>query len=95
MTYYADLSPCDYFGPREANLVAVGWLENGRPVPTGEVPEPVFDQLQELLREPWAPVAFPGWHDCVYRYGQSKLGSITGRRNAFVRETARSTWRPS
>jgi hypothetical protein len=53
MTYYPDLSACDYFGFIDAPLVAVGWLENGRPVPGGEVPEQVFDQLRELLREPW------------------------------------------
>ena len=49
MTYYPDLSACDYFGFIDAPLVAVGWLENGRPVPTGEVPEQVFERLRELL----------------------------------------------
>ena len=89
MTYYPDLSACDYFGSIDVPLVAIGWLENGRPVPTGEVPEQVFEQLRELLREPWGP-AFCGWHDCdlcVYRYGRSKLGthrSTMGFKNVFV-----------
>jgi hypothetical protein len=96
MTYYADLSPCDYFPsrkspllPRKTPLLAVGWLENGRPVPTGEVSEQVFDQLRELLRDPWG-LAFCGWHDCdlcVYRYGPSKLRknpNTVGFKNVFV-----------
>jgi hypothetical protein len=94
MTYYPDLSPCDYFPPSQAILLAVGWLENGRPVPTGEVPEQVFDQLLELLREPWGPTFF-GWHECdlcVYRYGQSKLPTnpnTHGFKNVFVPGEAR------
>jgi len=90
MTYFPDLSRCDYFGPIDLSLVAIGWLENGHPVPTGEVPEQVFEQLQELLREPWEPVAFAGWHDCdlcVYRYGPSKLKTnpnAVGFKNVFV-----------
>jgi len=89
MTYYPDPSACDYFGSIDVPLVAIGWLENGRPVPTGEVPEQVFEQLRELLRDPWGPVPF-GWHDCdlcVYRYGRSKLGTFRntmGSKNVFV-----------
>ena len=89
MTYYPDLSACDYFGFIDAPLVAVGWLENGRPVPRGEVPEQVFERLRELLREPWGPV-FAGWHDCdlcVYRYGPSKMRTnpnAVGFKNVFV-----------
>jgi hypothetical protein len=89
MTYYPDLSACDYFGSTDVPLVAIGWLENGRDVPTGEVPEQVFEQLRELLREPWGP-AFFGWHDCdlcVYRYGPSKLRThrnTMGFKNVFV-----------
>jgi hypothetical protein len=90
MTYYPDLSACDYFGSTDVPLVAIGWLENGRPVPTGEVPEQVFEELRELLREPWAPVVFAGWHDCdlcVYRYGPSKMRTnpnTVGFKNLFV-----------
>jgi hypothetical protein len=68
---------------------AVGWLAGSRPVPTGDVPEHVFDRLHELLREPWGPT-FLGWHDCdlcVYRYGQSKLSTnpnTVGLKNVFV-----------
>ena len=89
MTYYPDLSACDLFPPLPAPLVAVGWLENARPVPTGEVPEQVFERLRELLREPWGPV-FAGWHDCdlcVYRYGPSKMRTnpnAVGFKNVFV-----------
>jgi hypothetical protein len=94
MTYSPDLSRCDYFGPIDLPLVAIGWLENGRPVPTGEVPEQVFEQLRELLRDPWGP-AFAGWHDCdlcVYRYGPSKLGTYRntmGFKNVFVPDDAK------
>jgi hypothetical protein len=83
------LSPCDCFPPSKATLVAVGWLENGRPVPTGEVSEQVFDQLHELLRAPWGLASF-GCHDCdlcVYRDGPSKLSAnpnTVGFKNVFV-----------
>jgi len=89
MTYYPDLSACDLFPSCPAPLVAVGWLENGRPVPTGEVSEQVFERLLELFREPWGPGA-AGWHDCdlcVYRYGPSKMGTnpnAVGFKNVFV-----------
>src|SRR5829696_1702957 len=34
MTWYADFSPCDYFGERAAvSLRAVGWLEGAKPYP--------------------------------------------------------------
>jgi hypothetical protein len=100
MTYYPDLSACDYFWFIDAPLAGVGWLENGRPVPTGEVPEQVFEQLWELLREPWGP-ALCGWHDCdlcVYRYGPSKLGTYRntmGFKNVFVPGDAKVYARPN
>ncbi|WP_437669808.1 hypothetical protein [Sorangium sp. So ce131] len=66
MAYYADLSPCDYFGRWQDVLRAVGWLEPGHPFATGPVPEELFGALVRLLSEPWQPVAAGGSQRCPY-----------------------------
>jgi hypothetical protein len=63
VAYYEDLSPCTYFGV-SAPLVAVGWLEQGRPVPTGSVDSSVFERLFDLLESPLQPMCCWGWHSC-------------------------------
>ena len=45
-------------------LVAVGWLEQGKPFPTGEVPRAVYDALREMRKNPWQPFVCPGLHEC-------------------------------
>jgi hypothetical protein len=81
MAWYADLSPCDYFGPDSACFLrAVGWLERGKAFSSGSVDAKVYARLVELLKEPWEPIATMGFHDCdlcLYE-GQS------GKRNLFV-----------
>jgi hypothetical protein len=91
MTYYPDLGACDYFrGVIDAPLLAVGWLEFGRPVPTGQVSEQALERLRELSREPWGPVAFAGFHVCdfcIRSHGQLQPGSnphALGSTNVFV-----------
>ena len=65
MTWYADLSVCDYFGlVDESRLLAVGWLERGRVFPTGLVEDRIVRRLAELAMDPWQPVLFLGYHDC-------------------------------
>lgn len=67
MTWYADLSLCDYYGAEAADkLRAVGWLEPGRPYSTGEVSEEFFEKLCELLANPWTPVCWLGVHSCEF-----------------------------
>ncbi len=71
MTYYADLTPCDYFGAAlrgvrwSSYLRAIGWLERGQEFPKGRVPAPVFRKLFAMAREPWEPVHCMGWHTCT------------------------------
>lgn len=65
MTYFADLTTCDYFGDDSANaLIAVGWLTIGKPFPMGTTDSQVFTKLKGLLNDPWQPMVSCGVHDC-------------------------------
>lgn len=65
MVWFADLSPCDYFGfEDDSRFRAVGWLERGRDFTVGKVDERCVGRLAELLAEPWQPVHFLGFHQC-------------------------------
>jgi hypothetical protein len=65
MTYYADLSPCDYFEASWTDcLRAVGWLEGGHDYRRGNPSTPFVDKLTALLQEPWQPVWFLGGQPC-------------------------------
>ena len=79
--WYEDLSSCGYFGPEcAACLRAVGWLERGRPFPTGPVDAEVYRRLIEMSKHPWQPSISLGFHRCdlcLYE-GQS------GNHNVFV-----------
>ena len=67
MAWYEDLSPCDYFGEEyAADLRAVGWLSREHPYPTGDVAREFFEALCELLRRPWNPITFMGYHECEF-----------------------------
>ena len=52
MTFYKDLSKCDYFGSWTEVLLAVGWLEPGEDYAKGPVSEEVLSRLGELLENP-------------------------------------------
>ena len=82
MAWFADLSPCSYFGEESAGcLRSVGWLERGRPFATGPVDPAVYTRLVELLKDPWQPGLFVGVHHCdLCQYE----GSATSVRNLFV-----------
>ena len=67
MAYYADLEPCDYFGPfRRPYLTAVGWLERRREYRRGGDLSPEFwNKLLLLLADPWTSLGVcGGMHDC-------------------------------
>lgn len=68
MTWYPDLSPCDYFGDELSGSVrAIGWLSRQHPYPRGEVSAEVFERLCQLLQNPWDPaVATAGMHLCEF-----------------------------
>lgn len=81
MAWYQDLGPCDYFGPECApSLRAVGWLEAGRPFPTGRVDAPVYARLVELCKDPWEPSVVMGFHRCDLCLYDGR----PGKRNVFV-----------
>jgi hypothetical protein len=78
--WFEDLSPCNYF-PGEAKLVAVGWLECGKPYSTGTIDRPVYDALAEMRKNPWQPFACAGLHECdLCRFEPEVRGSA----NLFV-----------
>jgi hypothetical protein len=61
--WFDDLSPCTYF-PLDAKLLAVGWLERGKPFNTGESDRAVYDALVEMRKNPWQPLVCRGFHEC-------------------------------
>lgn len=61
--WFEDLSPCTLF-PADVGLVAVGWLERGRPYATGAVDRRVHDALVAMRRDPWQPFVGAGSHGC-------------------------------
>ena len=67
MTWYADLSPIDYFRSHSSpSFRAVGWLGEGHPFPQDEVRPEFFQRLCLLLVDPWDPHEFRGFHDCEF-----------------------------
>lgn len=66
MSFFEDFSPCTYFGPSAPALLAVGWLEEGKPFRKGEIKVEECLALAALLRDPWQPVAFAGRHKCGF-----------------------------
>jgi len=65
MTWYADLTECDYFPLCDSSLVrAVGWLERGKVYTHGTVDLQVLVKLTELHRDAWEPCHVMGYHGC-------------------------------
>ena len=91
MTYYADLSPCDYFG-MDVRLVAVGWLDPAHPHAQGEVDETVVAKLVALAANPWEPASCAGHHACPFfrfsggpaTFEHDGVSVVMGASNVFV-----------
>src|SRR4051812_4003053 len=66
MTYFDDLSACDYFGAGKVDLLAVGWLDAGHPFSKGSVPSDFFEALAQLATNPWQPCISAGRHPCPF-----------------------------
>ena len=65
MTWFADLSPCTYFRePAEMKLTAVGWLSEENEFTIGPVEPSVIQHLQWLLKAPFSPWMYLGYHLC-------------------------------
>lgn len=59
-------------------LLAVGWLTDDKPFPTGAMDAETFAKLKCLLTDPWQPGVFCGVHECELcqydpPYGHSNL----------------------
>jgi hypothetical protein len=77
MTYYPDLSPCDYFRGAASALRAVGWLSSEHSYPKGVLDGEESRRLVSLVASCWQPFYFRGHHSCEF------CGRI-GTRNLFV-----------
>jgi hypothetical protein len=68
MTYYADLTPCEYFPMIKTAhpLLAVGWLEATHPFTTGSVEPGVRRRLAMFVRaaRAWEPIHCSGGQNC-------------------------------
>lgn len=74
MTWFADGSPCTYFGWFERSgerlvqiregIVAIGWLDGSHEYERGRVEQEVDTKLREIVRSAWQPVGFCGSYVC-------------------------------
>ena len=53
MAYFRGLTVCGYFSGEHwlCRLMAMGWIEHGRPFETGDVPAGLVQKAQPLRRE--------------------------------------------
>jgi hypothetical protein len=76
MTWFADLSPCTYFGENSAPVLrAVGWLEKRKPFEIEARDKRVYEKLQTLSNNPWQPNVTMGCHECELCAYEPALGS--------------------
>ena len=66
MTYYEDLRSCDYFGPTDGQLLAVGWLDREHAISKGQVTPQFFESLARLVANVWQPFVLAGRHPCEF-----------------------------
>jgi len=89
VTHFDDLSPCDYFGPTDGILLAVGWLDRAHSFTKGTVDRAIFEKLASLLHDPWQlGGVFAGKQPCefcVFTGGPGVVaGANVGSTNLFV-----------
>ncbi|MDE0866069.1 MAG: hypothetical protein OSA98_19960, partial [Rubripirellula sp.] len=86
LTYFADLSPCTYFGNDSASsLVSVGWLTDMEAFDRGPTPPEAYAKLNGLIVDPWQPTVFLGVHHCALCQFDPPAGSA----NLFVPDGSR------
>ena len=66
MSHYTDLTPCDYFGPVDGKLLAIGWLDVEHPFSKGAVTRELFTLLARLGTNAWQPFLTAGRHPCGF-----------------------------
>lgn len=92
MAYFQDLALCDYFGPIDGRLLAVGWLDCDHAFTHGRVASSVFEAFARLAMSPWQPIAFAGTYPCpfcVFTGGPCEVRGregnvLVGATNVFV-----------
>ncbi len=72
--WFEDLTEYDFFGRKDSKKffgedytiipTAVGWLENGKPYTTGEIPEELCGKLSEFINTRAITHVFLGIHEC-------------------------------
>jgi len=81
VTYFDDLTECDYFGTECAqSLRAIGWLTKDKPFATGKTDSDAFARLKELMHASWQPMITLGVHECEL----CQFDSTCGNANLFV-----------
>jgi len=76
MTWYADDTDCDFFGPELApSIHTIGWLDQTKVYETGQTSVSVYKSLEELLDKLYSPVASPGIHVCNLCQHSGETGS--------------------
>lgn len=65
MTYYKDLTPCDYFGEKlSSHFLAIGWLDHKHPFSEGSSSRELVEKLATYIQSARAPGVFAGFHRC-------------------------------
>ena len=65
MSYYADLTPYNYFAYTEKEL-NVGWLSKDHDFTIGEIPEGFLEKLKVYAEREHRMHQTRGWHDCHF-----------------------------
>ncbi len=81
MSHFDDMSPNDYFGRWEDILLSIGWLDDARAFPQGEVSTEFFRALVQLLVEPWQPGVLAGRAECAICQFSGGPGVLTFEAN--------------
>ena len=67
MTWYADLSPCNYFGKKYSKVFrAVGWLDEEQNFEKGNVSNAFFTKMCRLASKPLPVFITAGFHACPF-----------------------------
>jgi hypothetical protein len=82
MSYFPDLTPWSCFG--HDRLIAVGWLEGGKPFPTGSVDPALVAKLRALFVDAWQPVHSLGPYKCTLCSRWKLFGRPVSQRKLFV-----------
>ena len=69
MAYYKDFTPCTYFEESRwlCRLMAIGWIERGKPFPKGRTDNAVIERIHMLrdeFRAAFPSIVFRGLHTC-------------------------------